>query len=86
MKTIEIGEATNPLSHYLPGVQSEPLVITDKGTPTAVILALPNADLETVALGTNPAFLALIERSRARAHEEGELSAAEMRRRVLDPA
>jgi hypothetical protein len=51
-----------------------------------VILALPNADLETVALGTNPAFLALIERSRARAHEEGELSAAEMRRRVLDPA
>jgi prevent-host-death family protein len=84
MKTIEIGEATHPLADYIPGVQSEPLVITEHGTPTAVILPLRNTDLETVALGTNPAFLALIERSRARAREEGELSADEMRRRVLD--
>jgi hypothetical protein len=45
---------------------------------------LTNVDLESVSLGTNPEFIALIERSRARAREEGELSAAEMRRRVLD--
>jgi len=84
MKTIEISEATNPLADYVPGVQAEPLVITDHGTPTAVMLPLSDVDLETIALGTNPAFTALIERSRARAREEGELSAAEMRRRVLD--
>jgi hypothetical protein len=84
MKAIEIGEATHPLADYIPGVQAEPLVITDQGTPTAVILPLFDVDLETIALGTNPAFIALIERSRARAREEGERSAAEMRSRVLD--
>jgi antitoxin (DNA-binding transcriptional repressor) of toxin-antitoxin stability system len=84
MKTVEIGEATNPLADYIEGVQSEPLVITDQGLPTAVILALTNIDLETVALGTNPDFIALIERSRARAQQEDGLSPAEMRRRVLD--
>jgi prevent-host-death family protein len=84
MKTIEIGEATHPLADYVQGVQSEPLVITDHGTPTAVILSLTNVDLEDVALNTNPEFIALIERSRARARAEGGLSAAEMRRRVLD--
>ena len=40
MKTIEIGEATSPLADYIEGVQSEPLVITDHGTPTAVDLPL----------------------------------------------
>jgi antitoxin (DNA-binding transcriptional repressor) of toxin-antitoxin stability system len=84
MKTVEITEATHPLADYLPGIQAEPLVITDQGTPTAVILPLTNVDLESLSLGTNPEFLALIERSRARARDEGELSAAEMRRRVLD--
>jgi prevent-host-death family protein len=84
MKTIEIGEATNPLADYIPGVQSEPLVITDHGTPTAVILPLSDVDLESVALSTNPAFIALIERSRARARAEGGLSPAELRRRVLE--
>jgi antitoxin (DNA-binding transcriptional repressor) of toxin-antitoxin stability system len=84
VKTIEIGEATNPLADYIPGVQSEPLVITDHGTPRALILPLSDVDLETIALGTNPEFIALIERSRARARAEGGLSPAEMRRRVLD--
>ena len=44
MKTVEIGEATNPLADYIQGVKSEPLVITDKGLPTAVILPLTNTD------------------------------------------
>ena len=84
MKTVEIGDATSPLADYVKGVHSEPLVITDHGLPTAVILPLANTDLETVALGTNPDFIALIERSRDRARQEGGLSSAEMRRRVLD--
>jgi hypothetical protein len=56
----------------------------DIGTPTAVILPLAYTDLETVALSTNPDFIALIERSRARAAAEGGVSIAEMRRRGLD--
>jgi prevent-host-death family protein len=84
MKTVEIADATSPLADYVEGVRAEPLVITDHGTPTAVILPLTDVDLESIALGTNPEFIALIERSRSHAREEGELSAAEIRRRVLD--
>jgi PHD/YefM family antitoxin component YafN of YafNO toxin-antitoxin module len=86
MKTVEIVDGTSPLADYVPGVRTEPLVITDHGTPTAVMLPLDNVDLESIALSTNPAFMALIERSRALAREQGELSADEMRRRVLDEA
>ena len=85
MKTIDIGEASGAVTEYLKLARSEPLVFTEEGTPMAVILTLANADLETVALSTNPEFIALIERSRARATREGGLSAAEMRRRVLPP-
>ncbi len=84
MKTVELVEATSPLADYIPGVRSEPLVITDHGTPTAVILPLDNTDLETVALSSNPEFIALIERSRSRTRQEGGVSSDEMRRRVLD--
>jgi hypothetical protein len=74
------------LTEYLQQARTEPLVFTDHGTPTAVILTLANSDPETVALSTNPEFIALIERSRARAKLKGGLSAAEMRRRVLPEA
>jgi antitoxin (DNA-binding transcriptional repressor) of toxin-antitoxin stability system len=84
MKTVEIAEATSPLADYIPGLRTEPLVITEHGTPTAVMLPLNDVDLESIAMSTNPEFIALIERSRARARAEGELSADEMRRRVLD--
>jgi antitoxin (DNA-binding transcriptional repressor) of toxin-antitoxin stability system len=84
MKTVEIAEATSPLADYIPGVRTEPLVITDQGTPTAVMLPLDNVDLESITMSTNPQFIALIERSRVRARQEGEVSADEMRRRVLD--
>jgi prevent-host-death family protein len=83
MKTIDIGEASSTLAEYLKQARTEPLVFTDHGTPTAVILTLVNTDMETAALSTNPEFIALIERSRARAKAEGGFSAAEMRRRVL---
>jgi len=84
MKIVDIGKATNPLADYIEAVRSEPLVVTDHGVPTAVLLPLTNTDMETVALSTNPKFIALIEGSRARAREEGGLSPDEMRRRVLD--
>jgi antitoxin (DNA-binding transcriptional repressor) of toxin-antitoxin stability system len=84
MKTVEIAEATHPLADYILEAQAEPLVVTDQGIPAALILPLANVDLESIALSTNPDFIALIERARARAREEGTISAAEMRRRVLD--
>ena len=57
------------------------VVITDHGQPVAALVAIENADLETVSLSTNPQFLNLIERSRAQVSDEGGVSSEEMRRR-----
>ena len=63
-------------------VAQEPVIITVGGQPIAALMAIENADLETVSLSTNPAFLALIERSRARHQAEGGLSSTEVRQRL----
>ena len=81
MKIIDIVEATASLASYTSDIQQEPVIVTVNGQPIAALVAIANADLETVSLSTNPAFLALIERSRARQSTEGGLSGAEMRRR-----
>ena len=83
MKTIDIGEASGTLTDYLEQARTEPVVFTDHGTPTDVILTLANSDLEMVALSTDPQFIGLIERSRTRAKAEGGLSAAEWRQFLL---
>ncbi len=44
--------------------------------------SIKNVDLETTPLSTNPQFLALIERSRARQKAKGGISSDEMRRRL----
>lgn len=62
-------------------ISSGPLVVTSHGQPVAALVPIENADMETVALSTNPEFLALIERSRARARAEGGIASEEMRRR-----
>jgi prevent-host-death family protein len=82
MKIIEQAEAKAPLATYAAGVAQEPVIVTVNGKPVAALVAIENADLETVSLSTNPAFLALIERSRSRHRAEGGLSGDEMRRRL----
>jgi antitoxin (DNA-binding transcriptional repressor) of toxin-antitoxin stability system len=82
MKTLERNNATRPLSAYTSEVAEEPLVVTVDGEPIAALMAITNADLETVSLSTNPQFLELIERSRERQKREGGISSAEMRRRL----
>lgn len=86
MKIVELGDASSPLANYIPGARSEPLVITEHGSPTAVTLPLDNTDLEDIVLSTNAEFVALIERSQLRCRQEGGLCAVAMRRRVIDRA
>ena len=47
----------------------------------AALVQIENADMEIVALSTNPEFIKLIERSRARVRADGAISSEEMRRR-----
>ncbi|MBM4026213.1 MAG: type II toxin-antitoxin system Phd/YefM family antitoxin [Planctomycetes bacterium] len=82
MKIVEQAEAKAPLATYAADVAQEPVIITVNGKPVAALVAIENADLETVSLSTNPAFLTLIERSRARHRAEGGLSGDEVRRRL----
>ena len=63
-------------------LDKEPIILTVDGKPVAALMPIENADLETVALSTNPQFLALIERSRARQRSEAGISSEEMRHRL----
>lgn len=82
MKTIEMDDAHESLGKYAGREKDLPIVVTDHGRPVAALLPVPNADLETISLSTNPKFIAMIERSRERQTKEGGLSSDEMRRRL----
>ena len=73
MKTIDMAEATAPLSRYARRAASSPVVLTRKGKPVAALFAVGNADMETLSLSTNPEFMRLIERSRKRHAKEADL-------------
>lgn len=82
MKKIEIAKASGPLSEYAREAKKDPIVVVKNGKPVAAVVALCNADVETVSLSTNKKFLAIIERSRSRLKKEGGISAKELRRRL----
>jgi len=83
MRTIDITTASGSLADYAGHMSGETLVVLRNGKPLVALVPIQNADRETVSLSENPQFIALIERSRARAKAEGTISASEMRRRVL---
>jgi antitoxin (DNA-binding transcriptional repressor) of toxin-antitoxin stability system len=81
MKVIEQTQATDSLADYAAKIDSGPVVVTSHGQPVAALVAIENADMETVALSTNREFLDLIERSRACVRTEGAIPREEMRHR-----
>ena len=85
MKTVEFAKATLPLSDYTKKVKKEPFIITKEGKPVAALVSIIDADIETVSLSSNPKFIALIERSRAKQKAQGGLSTEEMRQRLEKP-
>lgn len=82
VKRVEVTDATESLATYIRQADAGPVVVTEAGRPVAALVLLDNTDLETVVLSTDPEFLDLIERSRARQTKEGGLSSAEVRRRL----
>ncbi len=84
MKKVTLAKANYSLAEYTRLLQGEPLVVTEAGKPVAVLLPIEGLDLEQLAIGTSPAFLDLIERSRRR-HESAGISTEEMCRRLELP-
>ncbi|MCP4657294.1 MAG: type II toxin-antitoxin system Phd/YefM family antitoxin [bacterium] len=82
MKTVEMAEAIGSLAEYAEEACKETVVVTRRGRPVAAVVSIGEADLETLSLGTNPDFLGIIERSRARCPAGDGISTEEMRRRL----
>lgn len=80
MKVLEIDTATSSLEKYARKVKKQPIIVTKNGRPFAGLVALKNADMETMKLSTNPRFMDLIDRSRERHKTQGGMTRNEVRR------
>ncbi|SRR5712692_7751465 len=82
MKKLKITEATASLAEYARQLNHGPLVVTENGKPIAALVPVEGVDWESLAVGTSPKFLDIIERSRRRHEAEGGISIDEMRERL----
>jgi prevent-host-death family protein len=81
-RSVEIAEAHASLAEIAREARDGPIVLTEGGKPIAAVVPIEDTDLESLSLATNPDFIALIQRSRARHAAEGGTSSDEMRRRL----
>jgi hypothetical protein len=84
MKTMELSEASKPLSDYAEELGEEILILTDKKKPIAALVSLKYVDQEALSLSTNPEFIAIIEAAREEFRSGKRLSLEEMKREVLE--
>jgi hypothetical protein len=82
MKTLDLSKATAPLSQYARALDQEPLVLTDGDHPIAALMPIEDADLDTIALGSNAKFLALLEKARAQRRAGAGLTTEEVREKL----
>ncbi|HEX4959811.1 MAG TPA: hypothetical protein VF173_03160 [Thermoanaerobaculia bacterium] len=54
LRRVDIADATEPLAQYAQTIEDGLLVVTQDGQPIAVVMAVENADLETVSLSNHP--------------------------------
>ena len=66
MTRVEIADATASLSEYTRKMRNEPVVVTRRGRPVAALMPLSEEDWEDLVVGTHPAFVRFMRRSRAR--------------------
>jgi antitoxin (DNA-binding transcriptional repressor) of toxin-antitoxin stability system len=81
MKTVEIS-AMDGLDKYAREAKKGPIILTEAKRPIAALVPIEDVDLESLATSTNPDFIALIERSRARMRAEGGMTMDEVRREL----
>jgi PHD/YefM family antitoxin component YafN of YafNO toxin-antitoxin module len=84
MKTIELSEASRPLSDYAEELDEEIIVLTSKKRPVAALVSLKDVDRESLALSTSSEFMAIIEAARGEFRSGKKLSLEEMKREVLE--
>jgi hypothetical protein len=83
MKTLDIAQASKPLSEYAKELRDEIIVLMSGGVPVAAIVSLKNVDnlvLELLSLSANPEFMEIIEKARKELRRGQKLSLEEMER------
>ena len=82
MKTIELTQANDSLGKSVRNLAGEPIVVTEAGVPIAALMPIDELDLESLALGSNPRFPAIIEEARAQCRQGLGLSTDDVRREL----
>lgn len=86
LKTIDIGQTQDLFKDFVTHPKREPIIVTRKGRPIAVVQSVDGADVETISVSLSPQFQALMQKSRRRQDQEGGISSEEVRRRLGIPA
>jgi len=87
MKTLELAQASKPLSEYAKELRDEIIVSTSNDQPVAAIVSLQNiddSDLELLSLNSNPQFVAIIQQARQELRNGKKLSLEEMEREFAE--
>lgn len=82
MKHIDLADATGPLAGFARSAAKGAVVVTRRGKPLAAVIPVDEGDYEALSLSTNPRFLEILARSRARLEAEGGIPLAEMYSRL----
>src|SRR5262249_6563987 len=80
LKTVDIGQTRDLFAQFVAEPEHDPIIVTQKGRPIAVVQAVHGADVETISVSLNPQFQALMEKSDKRYAQEGGFSSEEIRR------
>jgi len=78
MKTISVRDLQKSIKEAVDSAQGDPVVVTRRGKPAAVLLGVEGKDWETVVFETSSKFWKLIEKRRA----ESTLSTEELNRKL----
>ena len=82
MRNVEVTQASDSLGQSVRNLAGEPLVVTEGGVPIAALVPIDELDLESVALGSNPRFMAILEEARAQCRQGMGLSSEAVRREL----
>lgn len=82
MKHLDLTQATDSLATYVQKLGEDKLVVIQDGRPIAILMAVPEDDLEDISLGNNPEFLAILEQSRTSLQEKGGTSLEQVKQRL----
>jgi antitoxin (DNA-binding transcriptional repressor) of toxin-antitoxin stability system len=82
MRNVEVTQAHASLGQSVRQLAGEPLVVTEDGVPIAALVPIDELDQESLALGSNPRFMAILEEARDQCRQGLGLTPEAVRREL----